>query len=94
MDLIIKQGSNRFFIGESEDNDIARITFYYEQENVIVIDHTYVDVELRGQAIAAKFLAKVVEFAKDNNLLIIPQCSYAVTKMTRNDEYADILCKP
>ncbi len=91
MDLIIKQGSNRFFIGESEDNDLARITFYYDQENVIVIDHTFVNVELRGKAIAAKLLAKVVEFAKDNNLLIIPKCSYAVVKMTRNDEYKDIL---
>jgi len=93
MNLIIKQGNNRFFIGESEQNDLARITFYYEQENVIVIDHTFVAVELRGKAIAGKLLAKVVEFAKDNNLLIIPKCSYAVAKMTRNDEYADILYK-
>jgi len=93
LNLIIKQGSNRFFIGESEDNDLARITFYYEQENVIVINHTFVAVELRGKAIAAKLLAKVVEFAKDNNLLIIPECSYAVVKMTRNDEYKDILYK-
>ena len=93
MDLEIKRGKNRFFIGENEQDDIARITFYYEQEKVIVIDHTYVAVELRGKAIAGKLLSEVITFAKNNGLLIIPQCSYAVVKMTRNDEYADILYK-
>ena len=93
MDLIIKKGDNRFFVGENKKNDIARITYYFEQEKVIVINHTYVDVELRGKAIAGKLLSKVIEFAKENDLKIIPQCSYAVVKMTRNDEYADILYK-
>ena len=93
MDLNIKKGNNRFFIGENEENDIARITYFYEQKKVIVIDHTYVDVELRGKAIAGKLLSSVIEFAKANDLKIIPQCSYAVVKMTRNDEYADILYK-
>ena len=93
MDLEIRKGNSRFFIGKSEDNDIARITFYYKEPKVIVIDHTFVSVELRGQAIAGRLLNKVIEFAKENDLKIIPLCSYAVKKMTRNDEYADILFK-
>jgi len=91
MDLEIKKGKDRFFIGESEEKDIARITFYYKEESVIVINHTFVSPELRGQAIAGKLLNKVVEFAKENGLLIIPVCSYAVKKMTRNTEYNDVL---
>ncbi len=91
MDLEIKKGKGRFFIGESEENDVARITFLYKEDNVIDINHTFVSPELRGQAIAEKLLNKVVEFAKENNLLIIPTCSYAVKKMTRNDEYNDVL---
>lgn len=93
MDLEIRKGINRFFIGESEDNDIARITYYYKEPNVIVIDHTFVAVELRGKAIAGRLLTKVVEFAKENELKIIPVCSYAVKKMTRNDDYKEILFK-
>lgn len=93
MDLVIKKGNNRFYVGESEEQDVARITYYYEQENVIVINHTFVSPELRGKAIAGKLLSKVISFAKENKLLIIPKCSYAVVKMTRNDEYKDILYK-
>ena len=91
--LIIKKGKNRFYIGENEKNDIARITFYYKEEKVIVIDHTFVSIELRGKAIAGKLLNEVITFAKEKNLLIIPVCSYAVKKMTRNDEYKEILFK-
>ena len=36
MDLEIKKGKDRFYIGESEDNDIARITYFYKEENVIL----------------------------------------------------------
>jgi len=93
MDLTIKKGNNRFYIGESEEQDVARITYYYEQEKVIVINHTFVSPELRGKSIAGKLLSEVVDFAKENDLLIIPKCSYAVAKMTRNDEYKDILYK-
>jgi predicted GNAT family acetyltransferase len=88
----ILKGNNRFFIGESEENDVARITFYYKEENVIVIDHTFVSPELRGQSVAGKLLSEVVNFAKENNLLIIPVCSYAVKVMSRPG-YEDILYK-
>ena len=91
MDLEIKKGNNRFYISNNEGNDIARITYYYKEDKVIVIDHTFVSVELRGKAIAGRLLNEVVNFAKENGLKIIPLCSYAVKKMTRNDEYADVL---
>ena len=87
----IKKGNNRFYIGESEDNDIARITWVNEENNVIAVDHTFVSPELRGQSIAGKLLQKVVDMARTENLKIRPVCSYAVAKLTRNDEYLDIL---
>ena len=91
MDLEIKKGNNRFYIGESEKNDIARITYYYQEDTVIVINHTFVSPELRGKSIAGNLLKKVIDFAKEDNLKIIPVCSYAVLKMTRNSEYNDVL---
>lgn len=89
----IKKGNNRFFIGESETNDIARITWVNEKENVIAVDHTFVSPELRGQNIAGRLLKSVVDMARNENLKIRPVCSYAVVKLTRNDEYEDILYK-
>lgn len=87
----IKKGNNRFYIGESEQNDIARVTWTVGNGNLIVLTHTFVSPELRGQSIASKLMNKVVEFARSENLKIKPVCSYAVAKLTRTDEYADIL---
>jgi predicted GNAT family acetyltransferase len=87
----IKKGNNKFYIGDSEQDMIARITWKNGGNNIIVIDHTIVDPSLRGQGIAADLIRKVVEMAREENLKIVPVCSYAVAKMTRTDEYKDVL---
>ena len=87
----IKEGNNRFYIGENEEAAIAEITFKYKEENVIIINHTFVSPELRGQSIAGKLLEKVVEKARKEHLKIIPVCSYAVAKMKRREKYEDVL---
>lgn len=87
----IKKGNNKFYIGETESELIAKITWKNGGSNIIVIDHTIVDPSLRGQGIAGKLLNEVVKMAREENLKIVPVCSYAVNKMTRTDEYKDIL---
>lgn len=89
----VKKGNNKFYVGESNDNFLAHITYIYEKENVIAVDHTFVSPELRGKSIAAKLLAELVKMARKEDLKVIPICSYAVAKLTRNDEYEDILFK-
>jgi predicted GNAT family acetyltransferase len=92
-EYIIKKGTNKFYVGESNDNFIAHITYVFKEDNVIAVDHTFVSPELRGKSIAAKLLAEVVNMARTEHLKVIPICSYAVAKLTRNDEYEDILYK-
>ena len=87
----IKKGNNRFYIGDTEENPIARITWKNGGNNIIIIDHTIVDPSLRGQGIAGKLLDRVVEMARAENLKIVPVCSYAVVKMSRSDKYKDVL---
>lgn len=89
----IKKGNNKFYIGENESEMIARITWKNGGENIIVVDHTIVDPSLRGQGVAGKLLEKVVEMAREENLKIVPVCSYVVNKMTNSNEYDDILYK-
>ncbi|MGI6076927.1 MAG: GNAT family N-acetyltransferase [Fastidiosipilaceae bacterium] len=91
MDREIKLGTNCFYIGESEDQALARITWTPKDEQHIDVDSTYTDDQLRGQGIAARLMDAVVTYARENDLKIIPTCSYVVHKMDRNpDEYSDI----
>lgn len=87
----IKRGKGRFYIGENESNSNAWITWINGGANIIVVNHTFVDPALRGQSIANKLLSEVVKMAREENLKIVPTCSYAVAKLTRTDEYKDVL---
>lgn len=89
----IKFKENMFYIEGNDGKIVAKITFFYQEKNVIVIDHTLVNKELRGRNIAGKLLNQVVELARKENLFIIPECSYAVIKLTKDDKYKDILYK-
>ena len=87
----IKKGHNKYYIGEDENHDIARITWVFENEKTINLNHTFVDPSLRGQGVAEQLLNKAVAFAKEHSYKIKPTCSYAIKKMRASDQYKDIL---
>ncbi len=87
----IKRGNGKFYIGESEKDFIAHITFKNGGNHVIIVDHTFVDPSLRGQGVAALLMDKVVQMAREENLKVVPVCSYAVVAFKRNVEYQDVL---
>jgi len=55
-----------------------------------LVDHTFVPPEARGQGLAAKLVEAIVDDARVDGFLIIPQCSYAVALFDRHPEWADL----
>ena len=64
----IKQGNQRFYVGEDENNAQAVITFKSVDNNEIDINHIGVADELGGQGLGKKLVYKVVDYARENNL--------------------------
>ena len=92
--LTIKQSDKSFYIGDSEKELLAEMTFVYAGEDIIIIDHTSVSDVLRGQNIGKQLLEKLIGFAREKNKKVIPLCPFAKNEMMRNkEEYADILVK-
>lgn len=87
----VKKGLNKLYVGDSEEAALARLTWKNGGNNIIVVDHTIVDPSLRGQGVAKLLLKGLVTMAREENLKIVPACSFIVTKMTQTDEYKDIL---
>ncbi|KAB2494139.1 GNAT family N-acetyltransferase [Priestia endophytica] len=85
----IKQNEESFYIGEEEGKK-AELHFTIEGET-IVVDHTFVSDELRGQGVAGKLLHQVVQMAREQNKKITPTCSYAKKKLQDTKEYHDVL---
>ncbi len=85
----IKQGDNSFYI-EQNGETVAKITYQYENDTIIIANSTYVDPSLRGQGIARKLLDHLVEHARANKLKIRPLCSYVVAAFDKNGRYDDV----
>lgn len=92
-EIKLNKDKDQFYIGENETNFLAEAAFKHRDNGVIVLYHTFVDDSLRGQGIAKILVDKVVEYARENNLKIIPTCSYASKVLNKDASYDDVLKK-
>jgi hypothetical protein len=76
---------NRFYLGE--DKLIGEITYYENEDGQIVVDHTYVNPEYRGQNLGKILVDAVVKHANKENKKIIPLCPYVEKVFSRNSDY-------
>jgi uncharacterized protein len=90
---IINESKNKFYIGEQEESPKAEVTYINSGEDKIIIDHTFVSDELRGQRIGQLLIRRVVDFARQENKKIVPQCPFAGKEFAKNTEYEDVLYK-
>jgi predicted GNAT family acetyltransferase len=85
------------------EKDNERFIIYYEgkesfveyriNDDEINLYHTYTDPGLRGKGLAALVVRAAFEFAKENNLKVVPTCSYVQAFIKRNDEYSELIAE-
>lgn len=76
------------FLGEIE---IGQMTYYFSEPNVMVIDHAEVDFEYNGKGYARQMVAFAINYARQNNIKIIPVCPYVKREFAKNEAYSDVL---
>ena len=92
MSLEIKQGQNMYYIGIDENNTRAKMTFVPTGEDKIIVDHTSVGDEFRGQGVGDQLLDKVIDYARENQVQVIPLCPFVKARMAKFPEkYGDVL---
>lgn len=74
---------------EQDGKMLAEITWTMLGD-VMVMDHTFVSEELRGQGVAKKILDHAADYAREKGLKMEPVCSYVVTAFERYKEYSDV----
>jgi predicted GNAT family acetyltransferase len=88
-----KEGHNKFYLGNNENDMKAEVTYIDSGNNTIVLNHTFVSKELRGQNIGAQLVKRVVDYARENDKKIVPQCWFAADEFEAHKEYEDVLAK-
>lgn len=83
MSLHYLEDSDRFYVCDSTNQEIAEMTFTRIGENKATIDHTYIAPTYRGQGIADELLKLVVKTLQQEKREIIPLCSFALKKLDK-----------
>lgn len=84
----IKSG---YFSATQNELEAGRITYFLQDDTKLVIDHTEVSNAYGGRGLGKKLVFAVADYARANDLKIVPQCSFAKAVFDKTDEIKDLL---
>jgi len=87
-----RAGHKGAFVWTQDGKRLARMTYSVAGKRVI-IDHTEVDDVLRGKSAGAQLVRAAVEWARKENVKLLPLCPFARSVFQKTPEYADVLVK-
>ena len=79
-----------FFI-ESNGTRLAEMVYVMSGPKTMIIEHTEVSPDLKGQQIGKKLLGELVSFVRKEQIKVIPLCPFANAMLKRITEWQDIL---
>jgi len=94
MDGVIKQvtGENESaFIYEVGGKKLAEMVYMMSEPNKMVILHTEVDESLKGQNMGKKLQSALVDYARANQIKVVPVCPFAKAMFRTVTAWRDVL---
>jgi len=80
-----------YFEAIEEGNEAGKMTYTWAGDSKFIIDHTEVSPDFNGKGVGKKLLMAAVEYARTNNLKIIPLCPFAKSVFDKVEEINDVL---
>jgi uncharacterized protein len=94
MTLDIRNNEKESQFETTIDGHTALVAYDLEDPNRIVFTHTEVPEALSGRGIAGELARHGLDHARQQNLTVVPQCSYVAAYIKRHPEYQDLLATP
>lgn len=82
---------NGHFKAVHEGKQAGLMTYSWAGPEKFIIDHTEVDGEFRGLDVGKKLVHAAVDYARKNNLKIMPLCPFAKAVFRKDDGLSDVL---
>lgn len=79
-----------FFI-QPEDDIMAELIYMKQGEDTMIIEHTEVSDELKGQNIGYQLVTAAVEHARSHGMKVVPMCAFASAVINKKPEFKDLL---
>lgn len=83
-------GEEGAFYVEENGRLLAELSYFWQGDQMIIA-HTDVSDELRGQGAGKQLVAAAVAFARDRSITILPFCPFAKQVFERTPTFQDVL---
>ncbi|MBB4802957.1 putative GNAT family acetyltransferase [Flavobacterium nitrogenifigens] len=80
-----------YFEAVEDGKEAGKMTYTWAGDSKFIIDHTEVSPEFNGKGVGKKLVMASVEYARANNLKIIPLCPFAKSVFDKVEEIRDVL---
>ncbi|WP_264523622.1 GNAT family N-acetyltransferase [Flavobacterium sp. N502536] len=80
-----------YFEAVEEGKQAGKMTYTWAGDSKFIIDHTEVNEDFNGRGVGKKLVMAAVEYARTNNLKIIPLCPFAKSVFDKVAEIHDVL---
>lgn len=82
-----------YAFGQAGQPPLGKIVVNADDPSRLVIEHTEVDLSLRGQGRARDLVMLVVAEARDAGTLILPRCPYALAVLERDPSLSALIAR-
>lgn len=79
-----------FYVGQ-DGAILAEMVYTCPSPSKMIIEHTEVDDSLAGKGVGKELLAAAVDYARKQQMKIIPLCPFARAMFNKTPAYADVL---
>ncbi|ENX12310.1 hypothetical protein F895_03237 [Acinetobacter sp. CIP 64.2] len=83
-----KHGTFQLFEGEVLAGEMA---YTWAGGEMLIIDHTDVNVDFRGQGVGRKLLDELIAFVREREVKVIPLCPFAKSVFDKDPSIRDVL---
>jgi len=92
MEIIHERNEKKGAFTAQEGNVKAgEMTYSWAGTDKIIIDHTDVNPEFKGQGIGKVMVLAAVGFAREKGIKILPLCPFAKATFEKNSDIQDVL---
>ncbi|SFD26967.1 hypothetical protein SAMN05518672_1011375 [Chitinophaga sp. CF118] len=84
------EGKGMFYVS-IDGKVLAEMSYTMPAPDKMIIDHTDVDASLSGKGVGIQLLHALVDYARTENIKIIPLCPFAKAIFNKRPELRDVL---
>ncbi|MBF4519320.1 N-acetyltransferase [Flavobacterium sp. ANB] len=80
-----------YFEAVEDGKEAGKMTYTWAGDSKFIIDHTEVSPDFNGKGVGKKLVLAAVDYARANNVKIIPLCPFAKSVFDKVEEIRDVL---